>query len=138
MANIFKGFLSLVLIIGCSWVVSGCTVSLPGMVSDDQAFSVGDDESDTLREVEVIYTDLGFEPAELEVDANSRVVFVNQSAERVWIKSEQPFYSLQPRFDQGESIKGGGWFSVVFKQPGNWEYQNYLKPEQKGVITVVE
>lgn len=139
-------YLAIATILVASFVFAGCSVSasvekIPGLanlVASDKVFTLNDDESDTTAEYEVLYTDLGFEPAEITVTPNTRVVFINQSADRVWIKSEQPFYSLKPTFDQKDGIKGGEWFSIVFKEAGTWKYQNYLNPDQKGLVVVEE
>lgn len=133
-----------------SMILGGCSVpeaisqnmpflaSASGQLNGDQKIVVGDDESDVYRDVEVKYTDLGFEPAELEITTNTRVVFLNQSVDRLWVKSDQPFYSFKPKFDGKQGITSGEWLSVIFKEPGTWEYQNYLNPKQKGTITVVD
>jgi plastocyanin len=108
------------------------------LLASDQAIVVGDDESLVTKDVEVRYTDLGFDPSEIEVEANTRIVFLNQSTDRLWVKSTQPFYSFKPKFDAGAGVKAGGWTSVIFNQAGTWQYHNYLNPQQKGTITVVD
>lgn len=137
-------YLAIATILVASFVLAGCSLSasaekIPGLatiIASDKAFALSDDESEVSAEYEVLYTDLGFQPDELTVAANTRVVFINQSADRVWIKSDQPFYSLKPTFDQQDGIKGGEWFSIIFKETGTWKYQNYLNPEQKGQVVV--
>jgi plastocyanin len=132
--------------------LSGCTLantlgSVPGLDqfvdTPQNTFLLGDDSTqeidDTLiTNAEILYTDFGFEPADLAIKPNTRVVFLNQTASKMWIKSDQPVYSLQPAFDQQDGARAGEWYSVVFLKEGEWKYMNFLNTAQTGTITVKE
>jgi plastocyanin len=139
-----------VLIFGAALVLSGCTIAqlvenIPVLnqvlPTTDSIFLAGDDstrfiEDQEVENIEVIYTDFGFEPQNLEIEPNTRVVFLNQTADKMWIKSDQPIYNLKPIIDQKDGARAGEWYSVVFLKQGTWKYLNHLNPDKKGTITV--
>lgn len=103
------------------------------VLNDDTTTLIGTEE---VQDVEVMYSDLGFQPEELEIEPNTRVVFINQASARLWVRSVDAVFSFNPVFDQEESVPVGGWYSVIFKKPGSWQYHNYLNPDIEGTITV--
>lgn len=147
--NVIKKVLPALVI---STILGGCSVSnelskVPLIGSffpqSDHYFILGDDSTEKIGEaevqnVEVMYSDLGFQPELIEIEPNTRVVFINQASARMWVQSVDAVFSMQPVFDQEESVPVGGWYSIIFKEPGEWEYHNYLNPDLSGKIAVVE
>jgi len=99
----------------------------------------------------VVYTDQGYAPQELTVIAGDRVIFKNQSSRPMWPASAMhpthegyPGSSIEKchtvqqsmTFDACEGIAGGGEWSFVFNEIGEWRYHDHLLPSKTGKITV--
>lgn len=85
----------------------------------------------------VTLTQTGFTPNTLTVSAGTRVRFVNQSNNLMWVASDPyPTHSLYPEFDQKKAAGVGETFDFVFTKRGTWHYHNNTSPSQTGVIVV--
>lgn len=90
-------------------------------------------------ELTVTYTDSGFSPYILEVNAGDTVDFVNRSSGTLWVTSHgHPTAPDQnyPEFDSGKSIPPGGTYSFMFTLPGTWGYKNLNNEKHLGAIVV--
>ncbi len=89
-------------------------------------------------EVQVIeMTPDGFSPAEVIIDQNSSVIFINKDTESRWPASNvHPTHELYPEFDPKHPIAPGE--SWAFKNPkvGEWKFHDHLFPHMRGIITV--
>ncbi|MBI4033221.1 MAG: cupredoxin domain-containing protein, partial [Candidatus Blackburnbacteria bacterium] len=89
-------------------------------------------------EVRVVkMTSRTFEPAEITVDQNATIIFVNQDEIPRWPASNiHPTHELYPEFDPKREIKPGETWSFKPKNPGTWKYHDHLNPHIRGIITV--
>jgi|SRR3989344_1321493 len=86
------------------------------------------------KELAVLYTDSGFEPADFEITAGTNVIFKNIGARQMWVASDDhPTHEILPDFDQ-KSV--GSEYSFVFTKMGAWNYHNHRFPGHGGTITV--
>lgn len=85
----------------------------------------------------VTLTTTGFTPKTLTVAAGTRVRFVNQSNNLMWVASDPyPTHSLYPEFDEKKAAGVGETFDFIFSKRGTWHYHNNTTPSQTGVIVV--
>lgn len=91
-------------------------------------------------EVQIIeMTSNGFEPAEVSVDENSSVIFVNKDTESRWPASNtHPTHELYPEFDPRKPITPGESWAFKPKKAGEWKFHDHLFPHMRGVLTVVK
>lgn len=83
----------------------------------------------------VTYTDSGFSPSTLTVEAGDTVVFRNETATPFWPASAvHPTHLLYPEFDAKAAISGN--YSFTFNRVGTWKYHNHLNTSQTGTIVV--
>ena len=79
----------------------------------------------------------GFEPAEVSIDENSAVIFVNQDTVGRWPASNlHPTHDLYPEFDPKKEIKPGESWAFKPKNVGVWKYHDHNNPHLRGVLTV--
>ncbi len=112
------------------------------VTEESEEMTVADTEDEDAKEeatVEVSYTDTGFEPATLEVEAGTTVTFVNNSTGLMWTASDvHPTHDELPGFDQQEGGEAGTKYSFTFTEVGEWTYHNHLVPTDTGTVVVVE
>lgn len=85
----------------------------------------------------VIYTNEGFNPAELTVKNGTTVTFVNQSDAKMWVASaNHPSHLLYPEFDEKVSVANGGSYSFTFSKVGTHPYHNHVLLGKYGKIIV--
>ena len=93
----------------------------------------------------VSYTDNGFVPSTLTVQAGDSVTFVNDSSGSFWPASAiHPSHTAYPTtggcigstFDACEALSPGSSWSFVFDIPGSWKYHNHLNAGHFGTIVV--
>ena len=92
-----------------------------------------DDETDG-QTVQVSYTDNGFEPAEITINAGDTVVWTNNSNRAMHVASDDhPVHTDYPGFDQ---LSAGQSYSFTFTEVGTWGYHNHENHTDTGLITV--
>ena len=82
-----------------------------------------------IKQVEVDYTDTGFNPAKITIKKGSAVVFYNKSKTAMMVTSKLPEFN--------QTIEGNV-YAYTFSQPGNWDFQNQKHPSDRGTITVTQ
>lgn len=87
--------------------------------------------------VKVRYTDKGFVPDKIEINAGDMVEFINESSTDMWVASmPHPAHTKLPTFDQFRLYKKGGVYRYIFEKKGTWEYHDHINPARGGVVTV--
>lgn len=90
-----------------------------------------------LGEVEIVYTDSGYTPAEVRVKVGTEVIFKNQSTALMQTASNpHPVHTLLPKFDAKRGVAVGGTYSFTFTKKGTWRYHNRFVPVHGGTIIV--
>ena len=100
-----------------------------------------------LFDVEIKYTDQGFEPSDITVAQGTRVRFLNNSNQEIWPASGiHPTHTLYPEkattdclgssFDSCATLKKGEFYDFTFYYIGVWPYHDHLHAYQTGTITV--
>ena len=89
----------------------------------------------------VTYTDDGFIPSVVEVEAGKVVRFVNASSKPMWVTSfDHPTATEQyyREFDQGKSAVPGETYTFLFTKVGVWGYKNFNFEKHLGAVSVLE
>ena len=89
----------------------------------------------------VTYTDDGFIPSVVEVEAGNIVRFVNASSKPMWVTSfDHPTATEQyyREFDQGKSASPGETYTFLFSRVGVWGYKNLNNEKHLGAVSVLE
>lgn len=85
----------------------------------------------------VIYTDDGYSPDVITIQAGETVEFVNQSSGSVWTASDpHPQHTDLPEFDARGGVAPGESYSFTFTEPGEWGYHDHLRSFQTGTVIV--
>ena len=80
----------------------------------------------------------GFNPAEVTIDQNSSVIFINKDIDERWPASNtHPTHELYPEFDPKRPIAPEESWAFKPKDAGEWKYHDHLFPHMRGVITVI-
>lgn len=147
----------LLVVIGAWWALSRQEAPAPaedlGQVEGTTEEAFVDDSKDGAAEgVTIRYTAAGFVPSAVTVKKGTRVTFVNETAEEMWVASdEHPSHTQyagtnkdehcldgQPSataFDQcGTSLS----YVFAFEKTGVWSYHNHREDEDRGTVTVTE
>ena len=97
------------------------------------------------EEKTVTYTDNGYSPSTLEINAGDTVVFKNESSRSMWTASAlHPSHKEYPAtggclgsaLDACKGVPSGDSWSFKFDIAGSWKYHDHLSPEYFGAITV--
>ncbi|MBM3206324.1 MAG: hypothetical protein FJZ43_01755 [Candidatus Staskawiczbacteria bacterium] len=109
------------------------------------------ENSTTTKTYEIIYTDNGYSPNEINIKVGDTVTFKNESSRNVWTASAMhPSHtvyagtSLQQHcsqetneaFDECKDSKPGESWSFTFKKAGTWGYHNHSFANHFGKIIV--
>lgn len=98
---------------------------------------VGDEEGATGETVSVSYTDSGFEPAEITIEAGTTVVFTNNSSNQMWVASDvHPTHQEFPEFDQLRVTGPSSTYEFTFNESGTYGYHNHAASQRVGTIIV--
>ena len=91
----------------------------------------------TAKTQEVVnVTKNGFEPKELTVKTNTRIIWINKSGGPVTVNSDNhPSHLLFPFLNLGE-FGDGSSVQVILDKPGIYTYHNHFNSSQTGTITV--
>lgn len=104
----------------------------------------------TLREPDsftVLYTSIGYIPADLTTIKGETITWVNESDQPMWTASAiHPTHTVYPvgggcigsAFDACRKYNRGSSWSFKFDKVGIWNYHNHLIPGHRGVVTVIE
>lgn len=106
-----------------------------------------EDETGATYDALVTYTDDGFTPETVTIQAGETVRFVNESSRDMWVGSDNhPTHTLYPgsstddclgsSFDQCEGTGSGTFFTFTFTEVGTWGYHNHVRSSHGGVIIV--
>lgn len=97
------------------------------------------------KEVTVTYTDSGYSPKSITVQAGTKVTFVNNSSGAMWTASDpHPVHTTYPvsggciksAFDECKADQPGSSWSFTFDKVGTWGYHNHRSPTTKGTVIV--
>lgn len=104
--------------------------------SDADATESGSDNQETIT---VFLTAEGFQPSELTVKKNTKVLFTNQDSVNHWPASDpHPIHTDYAAFDPREPLAPGESWTFVFSQTGIWQFHDHLHPSFTGTVTVEE
>ena len=85
----------------------------------------------------IVYTDVGFSPERLDIEAGDSVSFINRSDGDFWPASNiHPTHQILPEFDAEKIVPAGSQWTFRFDKPGFWRYHNHLGPGNGGIIVV--
>lgn len=85
----------------------------------------------------VTYDGNTFTPAAVTVKPGTKVNFVNQSTNPMWVASDpHPVHTDFSAFDAQKSLGQGQTYSFTFEKPGEYGYHNHLNSGSTGTITV--
>lgn len=97
---------------------------------------INSSKSDKTSEILVTVDQNGFSPNSIAISLGTRVIWTNESEEKVSVNSDiYPTNALWPFLNLGSFDKDQR-VSTVFKKAGVYTYHNQFKPEQKGTVTV--
>ncbi len=99
--------------------------------------------------VTVRYTDTGFSPQSITVPAGTKVTFVNNSSQRMWVGSDvHPVHAEYDgttlaqhcgsgtSFDQCKAEDAGTSYSFTFTKAGTFGYHNHTRANDRGTVIV--
>jgi len=98
-------------------------------------------------DVAIVYTDQGFQPANITVAQGTRVRFANESSNTFWpAVGVHPTHTLYPEkedsdclgsaFDACQDLQPGEFYDFTFYYVGTWPYHDHLHAYNTGTITV--
>jgi len=89
----------------------------------------------------VTYTDDGFIPSIVEVEAGNIVRFVNAASKPMWVTSTYHPTAIDqyyPEFDEGKSAFPGETYIFLFSKVGVWGYKNLNNEKHLGAVSVLK
>lgn len=87
----------------------------------------------------ITYSANGFAPKTLNIKIGTKVTFVNESDQSMWVASSPfPSHSNYPAFNEGHAVGKGGMYTFVFTKNGAYNYQNDKNPAFTGTIIVTD
>ncbi len=95
-----------------------------------------DEEEDKEERTVVLLTEAGFEPQSVTVKVGAKVVWTNKTSQTAEVRSaKHPTHLVYPplnlgNFEPRESV------SLVFTEPGSYNYHNHLNPGEVGTVVV--
>jgi len=79
----------------------------------------------------------GFEPAEVTLDIDSTIIFLNQDKVQRWPASNiHPTHELYPEFDPKKPVEPGKDWTFKPKKAGSFKFHDHLFPHMRGVLIV--
>lgn len=82
-----------------------------------------------IKQIDVEYTDSGFNPAKITIKKGGAVVFYNKSKKVMLLGSKLPPFN---------QTLTGDVYAYTFSQAGSWDFQNQKYPTDGGTVTVTE
>ncbi|CAN5614616.1 hypothetical protein BH23PAT1_BH23PAT1_4150 [soil metagenome] len=111
------------------------STTVPGTTQNEQTPAPGDNEAEQSANT-IIYTDSGFIPANLSLEAETELTIVNNSSRTLDFASDpHPQHTANTELNIG-TIPSGESRSTNLSNTGTWGYHNHLNPGQTGSITV--
>lgn len=108
--------------------------SLPSSIAEGEA-AISHSMAGMKSMAKVRYTDNGFVPDKVTVNAGDMVEFINESSDVMWVASApHPSHEKLPTFDQFRSYKKGGIYRYIFEKKGTWEFHDHINPSRGGVV----
>lgn len=105
-----------------------------GALEETENETVDQEATEAEATNEVSYTDSGFEPATITVDAGTEVTWTNDSGSDMWVASDpHPVHTDFGEFDQKQS---GDSYSFTFDEAGTYEYHNHQNSGDTGTVIV--
>lgn len=91
-----------------------------------------------MTEHTVTYTDSGFSPSTITINAGESITFINNSSDQMSVASNpHPAHTIYPEFDQYKTSQQGALeFTFAFTKVGTWKYHNHLNPGDGGTVIV--
>lgn len=87
----------------------------------------------------IVMTVNGFEPSEITIQKNTKVIFKNQDNVSRWPASApHPTHTNYPEFDPKKGIEPGQEWGFVFEKAGPWSFHDHLNPSLRGKVTVTD
>ena len=147
----------LVLVIFGGWFfLSGNMAGAPFPVATNQTPVVGSPTPEMIVEnenpdVTVVYSDAGFSPKSVTVPVGTKVIFVNQSTENMWVASaKHPDHTVysgtslsqhcpdtsNSAFDECAADAPGKSYSFIFNKEGEWKYHDHIGATKFGSVIV--
>lgn len=135
------GLLGLVVAVGL--IGAGCSryepadsstsvVPAPGFEGTVDEMIVNDGEM-----VLVTYTDSGFSPKSVTIDAGDTIRFMNESSGTFWPAAKpHPFHTSVPGFDAKRAISAGSSYEFTFTKTGTFGYHNHPYSSISGTVIV--
>lgn len=110
-------------------------------------------EAEEMEEEYVVkYTESGYSPSSIAIEAGETVTFVNNSSRAMWTASAvHPSHRIysgtslsehcgssaeNTSFDACKGVQPGDSWSFTFDKIGSWKYHNHLSPSHTGTIVV--
>jgi len=89
------------------------------------------------REIEITYSDQGFNPIIAIVEQGATVKFINTSKLPLWVASDpHPSHTAYSAFDSKIAVPPGAAYSFTFTKIGSWKYHNHQNAGHTGTINV--
>ena len=103
----------------------------------DQTQANEQKEKDVIATQTIIMKADNFEPLNITIKKNTKVIFKNEDNVARWPASNlHPTHGIYPEFDPQEPVIAGDEWSFVFDKVGNWKYHDHLIPSIRGEIKV--
>lgn len=88
------------------------------------------------KTISITLTESGFEPNEITVPVDSKVIWINESGQLATVDSNpHPIHTEHSELNLGE-FGDGEKISLIFRQPGTFKFHNHYNPDQGGKIIV--
>ena len=109
-----------------------------GNIATEQQKTEGTTSPKTNQEVAatITYSNNGFSPTEISVEANQTIKIVNQSSAILDFSSDpHPTHTNNPELNVGD-VSPGESATFTISKTGNWGYHNHHAPNHHGTIIV--
>ncbi len=132
----------LIVAVGLVWFVfsrqSGDSSTNPSVNETD--FPVGAKTDPGIKEPQVAlitYTDSGFSPTTVLINAGDSVAFKNESSRTFQPATDpHPVHTGLSGFDARTAVPVGQTYTFTFDQSGSWGFHDHLDSAKKGTVVV--
>jgi len=85
----------------------------------------------------ITYTETGFSPTSITINAGDTIIFKNNSARGFWPASNNhPSHAIYPELDSKKTITAGESWNFTFTEVGSWKYHDHRSNNLGGTIVV--